>query len=277
MNYRHAFHAGNFADVFKHCLLVELLRALQAKSKPLAYFDTHAGTGRYDLSGDAARRTGEWRGGIKPILGAPGTPDAVARYRELVMAAGAPRWYPGSPALVAGLLRPGDRAVFCEWHPEAPAALRELYRAEPRVAVHRRDGFEALKALLPPRERRGLVLIDPPFESRQEFDALVQALKDAHERWPTGVLALWYPVVHQAHVDRFRERVRATGVRRALDIRISPQAVDMPGTFGGCGMVIVNPPWSMWTALPAWLPWLADTLAGEGARGRSQAVWLAGE
>jgi 23S rRNA (adenine2030-N6)-methyltransferase len=277
LNYRHAFHAGNFADVFKHCLLVQLLHALQRKDKPMAYLDTHAGIGLYDLSGDAARRTGEWRDGIRRVLAAEDPPQAVARYLDLVRAAGAPRWYPGSPALAHALLRPQDSAALCELHAEDATTLRAHYRADPRVAVHRRDGYEAIKALLPPRERRGLVLIDPPFEEREEFDRLLQALADAHRRWPTGVFALWYPVVHAAHVERFRQGIRNAGIERVLDVRFSPQQAELPGSFSGCGMVIVNPPWSMWNALPDWLPWLADTVAADGARGRSEAVWIAGE
>lgn len=277
MNYRHAYHAGNFADVFKHCLLIELLEALRGKAKPFAYIDTHAGAGRYDLQGAAARRTGEWREGVARVLAAEAPPATVSRYRDLLLAAGAPRWYPGSPVLAAALLRDTDRAILCEGHPEEAAALRALYRRSSSVAVHGRDGYEALRGLLPPTERRGLVLVDPPFEVRGEFENLIEALRTAHARWPTGIFAFWYPVVHAAHVQSYRDAVRRTGIRSVLDVRFSPARTELPGSFDGCGVIVVNPPWRFPATVAAWLPWLARCLAADGTAGRAETVWLAGE
>lgn len=279
VNYRHVYHAGSFADVFKHVVLVALVRHLRRKDKPFACIDTHAGPGRYDLDGEAARRTGEADGGIEQLLAAPGPhPEAVSDYLAQVRAArgeAAARIYPGSPDLVRGLLRPGDRAVLCELHEEDGAALAHRYRGDEQVAVHRRDGYEALKALLPPVERRGLVLVDPPFEVRDEFRRLAAGLVAAQQRWPTGIYALWYPVVYREDAAAFHAALAGSGVPRILVCELHPWPDDLPGRFSGAGLALVNPPWRLEEMLAEALPAL---LRGIGAAsGRWRVDWLAGE
>ena len=194
MNYRHAFHAGNFADCVKHALLVALLRALRAKPKPFAVLDTHAGIGAYDLSAPEPARTGEWREGIARVM--EGDAGALADYVALVRQAGYPAAYPGSPALIRALMRPEDRLMLCELHPEDHATLKARYRGDAQVAVHKRDAYEALGALTPFPERRGLVLIDPPFEQDGEFERLAQGIAALRHRFRAGIVAAWYPVKH---------------------------------------------------------------------------------
>lgn len=279
MNYRHVFHAGNFADVFKHVVLLALVRHLLRKDKPFAYLDTHAGPGSYDLAGDAARRTGEADGGIEQLLAAPGPlPAAVTDYLAQVQAhrrGGTPRAYPGSPALVRGLLREGDHAALCELHPEDSTTLAQHYRGDPQVAVHRRDGYEALKALLPPAERRGLVLVDPPFEVRDEFRRLATGLVTAWQRWPQGIYALWYPRVYAEDVAAFHQRLADSGLRRLLVAEFQPWPSDVPGRFTGAGMVIANPPWTLPETLQTALPALLEALGAPA--GRWHCDWLVPE
>src|SRR4051794_26934444 len=197
MNYRHAFHAGNFADCFKHALLVALLDSLARKPAPFCVMDTHAGSGRYDLCADAARRTEEAQGGILRLLTNRDTASPLAAYLDLIGRLGL---YPGSPLIIRSLLRPDDRLVCCEKHPEEMATLKRLFRDDTQVEVHARSGWEAMGALLPPRQKRGLVFIDPPFEERDEFTTLVAGLKTGHARFGHGVFAAWYPIKRLAAV-----------------------------------------------------------------------------
>lgn len=281
MNYRHAYHAGNFADVVKHAVLVLLLRALRTKDKPFAVLDTHAGIGRYDLTGAEAQKTGEFRDGIARLLAAAAPPPLALPYLDLVRAAGglgredAPAVYPGSPLLARMLLRPGDRLVLVELHPEDAAALRALFRGDPQVAVHRRDGYEALKALLPPPERRGLVLIDPPFEAPDEAERLTAGLRMAAARWPGGIYAVWYPIKARAPVERFHAELTLTGLRRLLVAELTVFAADRPDRLNGCGMVLVNPPWRLDEHLRELLPGLQPILAHDGGGWRVE--WLVPE
>ena len=217
MNYRHGYHAGNFADVLKHTALCELLRLLTAKDKKLFVLDTHAGAGGYDLSGSKARRTGEAETGIVRLAAAPraGMPAAVARYlaavaaydRKFGPAGGKPSRYPGSPRLVRAALRPGDRFIACELHPEEALALKREFAGDRAIEVRQADGYKALKALLPPVERRGLVLIDPPFEVTDEYERLLRALRQGVRRFATGCYAVWYPIKDEA-ARRFARRAR---------------------------------------------------------------------
>src|SRR6185369_1042579 len=213
MNYRHGYHAGNFADVLKHLALCELLRLLTVKDKNLLVLDTHAGAGGYDLTGDLARRTHEAEAGVLRLMTLPkaGMPGAVARYlaavaaydRKFGPAGGGVRRYPGSPRLVRAALRPGDRFVACELHPADALALKREFAGERAVEVRQADGYHALKAMLPPLERRGLLLIDPPFEAADEFARLQRALRQALRRFATGCYAIWYPIKDEAAVAAF--------------------------------------------------------------------------
>ncbi len=258
MNYRHAFHAGNFGDCFKHALLVWLLRAMRRKPAPMLVLDTHAGIGRYDLSAGPATRTGEASGGIFRLLDDPPPPlaDYVGLVRELGL-------YPGSPAIARALLRPGDRLACCELHPEDVATLRRVFAGDRRVAVHRRDAWEALGALLPPAERRGLVLIDPPYEAPDEFDKLVAGLRLGHARFASGVFAAWYPVKHRAPVRAFHAAMRESGIRDIVTAELWLREPLNAARLNGCGLLVINPPFRFEAEAP---DILAALLARLGAR-----------
>jgi 23S rRNA (adenine2030-N6)-methyltransferase len=260
MNYRHAFHAGNFADVVKHALLLDLLRAMQRKDKPFLVLDTHSGIGRYDLSTGPAEKTGEWRDGIGKISAA--RPEPLADYLAMVERLGL---YPGSPAFTAALLRPGDRLVACELHPEDAATLKRNFRGASGVAVHERDGYEALRAFLPPPERRGLILIDPPFERPDEFAVLAKHLSGAFERFRTGVFAVWYPIKHRAPTREFFERLKATRLRDVIAAEFLLRPPTDPTRLNGCGLLVVNPPYGFVPAAEAMLQAIQDVLGEPGA------------
>ncbi len=280
MNYRHAYHAGNFADVVKHAVLTLLLRAIAAKHRPFCCLDSHAGIGRYDLSGPEASKTGEWREGIGRLMAAPDPPPLARPYLDLVrqfnpgLAGGHPRTYPGSPRLARALLRPGDRLLLAELHPTDSATLRAEFRGDEQVAVHHRDGYEALKALVPPIERRGLALVDPPFEAEDEFRRMVRGVAAAHRRWPTGVYALWYPVKDRAPVERFHRDLADTGIARILAAELTLWPETGSDRLNGCGMILVNPPWRVPAQLGELLPGLHVILTRGG--GGSRLVWLTG-
>jgi 23S rRNA (adenine2030-N6)-methyltransferase len=263
MNYRHAFHAGNFADCLKHALLVWLLDAMQRKPAGVFVLDTHAGIGRYDLSGPEAQRTGEWQGGIGRLLGDP--PDALQRYLALVNAIGL---YPGSPALIRAMLRPQDSLACCELHPEDAMSLRRLCARDPRVAVHQRDAWEAIGALLPPTQKRALVLIDPPYEQPDEFSQVVEGLRRGIARFRTGVFAAWFPVKHRTPVREFHHSLRQSGLRDVVSVELWLRAPLDAARLNGCGLILVNPPFGFEAAaetiLAALLHRLGTGEAGEG-------------
>lgn len=280
MNYRHAYHAGNFADVCKHAILLALLDALVAKAKPLCYFDTHAGRGRYALDDKEAAKTGEWRDGIGRLFGNPEQPAALQRYVEAIRASnpdGTLRNYPGSPLLSAQALRPDDRLVLCETQPGEAAVLRALFRDDRRVHVHARDGYAALNALLPPPEKRGLVLIDPPFEAQEgEFAAIEVALESAHARWPNGVYAVWYPIKSHRAIAPFHRRMASGPFDSLLVAELLVRPGDSPLRLNGCGMLIANPPWKLDAALARLLPAMREALA-QSAGASENLRWLRGE
>ena len=281
MNYRHAYHAGNFADVMKHALLTLTVEHLKKKEKPFFLLDTHAGTGMTELTGEEAQKTHEYEHGIARLLAADNPHPALAPYLDAVRALGNDPLsrYPGSPALMAHLARPDDRLAFCELHPEDAQTLRANFRRDARVKTHEMDGYTALKAMLPPKERRGAVLIDPPFENRAEFDALFHALDEAHRRFATGTFLLWYPVKDPSVSGAFLERLAAEGPPKTLALELHVMAAD-PARMTGSGMIVVNPPFSLMeedadgrSRALSLLDWLAITLSqGPGARAREE--WL---
>jgi 23S rRNA (adenine2030-N6)-methyltransferase len=277
VKYRHAFHAGNFADVTKHVALVACLLRLTDKDRPIFLLDTHAGRGRYDIGGPG----GEATGGIGRVLGAmaPAHP-ALARYLGLVQGLnpdGAVHTYPGSPLIAAAMMRAGDRAAFCELQPTEAEALRRGFRGDPRIGVHARDGFEALAALLPPREKRGLALIDPPYEETDaDLARVTEALAGTAVRWPQGVLMAWYPIKQGAATARLHRRLVDAGLRRLLVAELCVHPDDSRAGLNGSGIVTVNPPWRLDDDLRALWPWLHATLAEHGA-GRTRVEFLAGE
>jgi 23S rRNA (adenine2030-N6)-methyltransferase len=263
LNYRHAFHAGNFADCMKHALLLSLVRAMGRKEAGFCVLDTHAGSGRYDLAGSQAERTGEWRDGIGRLMASPRSAETpgIVDYLETVERLGL---YPGSPSLTRALLRPQDRLICCELNPEEQASLRRLFRDDAQVAVHLRDGYEGLRAFLPPKERRGLVLIDPPFEEGGEFDRLFAALREGVGRFPGGVFAAWYPVKYRARVRTFYLSLVESGLR---DIVAAELMLRPPNEFehlGGCGLVVINPPYRFEEEAVPILAALVDILGEPG-------------
>ncbi len=278
MNYRHAFHAGNFADVFKHVLLSLLLKSLSRKDSPFFYLDTHAGAGRYDLNGVAAQKTGEYRDGIKRLWNDQSLPE-VAGYLAAVRALNdgdTLRYYPGSPRIARFFLRPQDRAVLLELRPEECTQLKAEFAGDRQVIVQGQDGYTGLKAFLPPKERRGLVLIDPPYESDKEFEQVIDGLRMAHARWDSGMYALWYPIKSRPLVERFHRMLVATNIRKILLAEFSPYPEDTAFRLNGCGMVVINPPWKLDETLRSLLPDLMNVLQRQPV-GRAEISWLVPE
>lgn len=280
MNYRHAFHAGNFADVVKHATLARVIAHLKEKPAAFRVIDTHAGAGLYDLHGPEAGRTGEWREGIGKVMGAalaPAVRELLAPYLDAVASfnpAGL-RTYPGSPALVRAWLRAQDRLVACEREPQAARALAASLRADARVKAVAIDGYMALNAYVPPRERRGLVLLDPPYEQADEFDRLATGLAAAHRKWPTGVYMLWYPIKDARATATFTRRLAQLGIPRILRAELALDSGRDALRLAGSGLVLVNPPWRLEAELEVLLPGLAQAL---GARaGGARLDWLAAE
>ena len=280
MNYRHAFHAGNFADVFKHSILLGLLESLKRKQSAFCYFDTHAGRGRYDLRSEEASRTREYAGGVQRLLASTRLPSVLHVYVNLVRALNAGQGgelavYPGSPLLASLVLREQDRAIVCELQEDEAAALKALFRGDARFSVHQRDGYEALKALTPPKQKRGLVLIDPPFEAQTgEFVEIQAALAGALARWPNAIYAIWYPIKLRQHIVPFHrwlaERSGAASVI-AAELLLHPDNSAL--RLNGCGMAILNPPYRFDRELEEIVPVLRATLA-QSRYGAQRIEWL---
>ncbi|WP_133501528.1 23S rRNA (adenine(2030)-N(6))-methyltransferase RlmJ [Cognatilysobacter terrigena] len=284
MNYRHAFHAGNHADVLKHAAMLALCDALVAKPTPLFALDTHAGRGMYWLDAAQAKRTGEAAGGIDAIDRLqPGTEPAPLRmYVDAISACRqvhGPMAYPGSPWLLAHALRVQDRIACCELQPEEAEALKASIGGDARVAVHARDGYSAMHALLPPRlgnERfgRGLVLIDPPFEAQlEEFTTALRALRDALERWPQGTYALWYPIKQRRALQRTYRSMATMPAKSVLLVELLVRPDDSPLRMNGSGLMLLNAPWQFDARMRELLPVLADLL-GEGTGASWRVEWL---
>lgn len=275
MNYRHAYHAGNFADVLKHAVLCLGLTYLKKKEAAFRVLDSHAGIGCYDLAGAEAEKTGEWRHGIGKLI----APEAaalpaqaatlLAPYLDIVRKlnqGGELVHYPGSPLLAQALTRPQDRLVFCELHPADAGALRAGLPRDARMQIHHMDGWQALKAMLPPPERRGLILVDPPYEQRGELDRLVAGFAAAYRRFATGMYMLWYPIKDVASIDAMAGAIKAQGLSKLLRVELLIRAPDDPALLNGCGLLIINPPFTLAADLQAILPLLTDRLAqGRGA------------
>ena len=280
MNYRHAFHAGNFADVVKHAVLARIVAHLKEKPPAFRVIDTHAGAGLYDLTGPEASRTGEWRNGIAKLLTADLAPEAralLAPYLEVIAALNPDelRVYPGSPVLMQYWLRPQDRLTACEAEGGAARALMARLRGDRRAKAIAIDGYTALNAYVPPKERRGLVLTDPPFEQPDEFERLPEALSIAHRKWPTGIYALWYPVKDAAETERFARQLARLAIPRILRAEVSLNAP--ADRLRGSGLIVVNPPWTLEGELGVLLPALARAFGGAPNMGQARLAWLAGE
>jgi 23S rRNA (adenine2030-N6)-methyltransferase len=278
MNYRHAFHAGGFADVIKHIVLVRILTYLQDKQAAFRVIDTHAGAGIYDLAGDEARRGGEWLTGIARVMQARFSETTLALvkpYLDIVRAFNPPaelKAYPGSPLIARALLRPQDRLTACEVEPKARKRLIEALRRDTQARVVDLDGWMALPAFVPPNERRGLVLIDPPYEAKDEFERIAAGFAEAFAKWPTGSYLLWYPVKSRRATDTLARHVAEVAGAGAppgkclrLEFSVAPQAAD--AGLNSAGLLIVNPPWTLAGELKAILPELEKPL-GQGGAGR---------
>lgn len=282
MNYRHVFHAGNFADVVKHTILTRILAYLMRKEAPFRVIDTHAGVGLYDLRGAAAEKTGEWVDGIGRLIDSdlPGAAKALLTpYLDAVRAQnpdGELRFYPGSPLITRNMLRQQDRLMALELHPVDVEALRENFAGDFQVRVTHVDGWQALGTHLPPKEKRGLVLIDPPFEERNEFERMAQNLIKAHKRWPTGLYALWYPIKDAADVDKFVGMLKASAIPKILRLELTIRQPSNPPRLHGTGMIVINPPFVLEEEMRVLMPVLAEVLSDEG-RGRWTVDWVAGE
>ena len=282
MNYRHAFHAGGFVDVVKHLILARLVEYLKLKPAAFRVIDTHAGIGRYDLTSEEARRSPEWLDGIQRLLDAPLPPEAAvlaAPYLDVVRGEnpqGPLATYPGSPLLVRRLLRPQDRLFAMELHPEDAATLGRLFAGDIQTRVIELDGWLALRSQLPPKEKRGLVLVDPPFEEDGEFERLVDGLAEAHRRFASGIYALWYPLKDQQQRDGFVGALAETGIRKMLRAELMVRGPAHPARLFGTGMIIVNPPFTLEAELKTLFTALAPILADNG-RGGFRLEWIRGE
>jgi 23S rRNA (adenine2030-N6)-methyltransferase len=288
MNYRHQFHAGNFADVWKHALLLPLFKAMQRKEKGFLFLDTHAGRGSYDLAasehGDSLQRKPEYPDGIGRLWKAQNLPPTIHEYVELVRRfdrdAGnltdLPRFYPGSPWIARMLARPQDRMALCELHEAEEQALQAEFRKSRGVSVQRIDGYTAVRAMLPPPEKRALVLIDPPFEEKGEFNRILAALREALRRMPAATVSVWYPLTERAGADHFLDQVAMAGMAPCLTAELTIAGPDSPIRLKGCGVLIVNPPWQIEADLKPVVQTLPNVLAQEPG-GDGRILWLVKE
>jgi 23S rRNA (adenine2030-N6)-methyltransferase len=282
MNYRHVYHAGNFADVLKHSILARCLTHLKAKETPFRVIDTHAGVGVYDLRGEAASKTGEWHDGIGRLLKAEmpqAIRDVLAPYLDTVKALQAFKGrdaYPGSPEIARHLTRSEDRMIFVEKHPQDAKKLTDIFSFDGRAKVLELDGYTALKACVPPKERRGLVLIDPPYEETDEFERLFEGFVSGYRKWPTGMYLLWYPVKNFEETRRFLHALSDLEIPKILRAELRVKAISKTSGLAGSGMVIVNPPWKLNEELNALMPWLDRMLAQDSGHGWN-VDWIAGE
>ena len=274
MNYRHSFHAGNSADVVKHSLLIALVRALQQKQGALTLIDTHAGCGLYDLGGEQAQRTGEFTQGVLRALAEPN--PLLSDYRTAVQAVNVgaePHLYPGSPQILAQLLRPQDFLILNEKHPEDAYALRGVMRGT-SAAGHERDAYEFGLAMVPTRPARGVVVVDPPYEQTDERARITATLAAAHRKWAHGVTVIWYPLKDRATHSRWKDQLRKLGIPKFLRVEHWLYDSDQPGIYNGAGLYIVNPPYAFTQSLPPLLEALRAALAPDGHRGKLAAEWL---
>ncbi len=285
MNYRHHFHAGNFADVMKHVLLLQLLARLNGKDKPYRYIDTHGGAGKYDLASSEAQKSGEFLNGIHRLVKLDDSikrqaPEGVQEYLKVVekmrgnFGKGA---YPGSPWFALEGMREMDKATIFEMQRDVFQQLRHNIH-DKRAGLHERDAYEGLLGVIPPKEKRGLVMIDPPYElERKDFPQLVELLVAAYKKWPTGVFAVWYPIKDRAMIERFEKKMFKTGIRRQLVCEICVWPDDTPVGLNGCGLLVINPPWKFSEDADEALQWLFPHLRMQENGGHAAVRWLVGE
>lgn len=279
MNYRHIYHAGNFADVLKHAVLTRIICYLKKKEKAFRVIDTHAGPGLYHLSSEEAAKTGEWKDGIGRLADRDIPHEARALldpYLSAVLALNKGEdldRYPGSPKLVRDLLRKQDRLSAIELHPDDHRRLQSLFDGDFQTRVIALDGWLALGGHVPPKEKRGLVLVDPPFEKPGEFDRIVDGLARAWRRWPGGIYCLWYPIKAGNNIDAFHAKLRALGINRILCTELNVLGLEETNALAGSGLVIINPPYTLYRELKVLLPALQDCLS-QSARSRNRVFWI---
>ena len=278
LSYRHSFHAGNHADVLKHTVQTIIIELLKKKETPFVYHDTHSGAGRYDLFGEYAEKTGEYKDGIALIFQDIDILKEMSTYLSVIHKMnpeGELRYYPGSPLLGRLLLRDQDRAVFSELHPTDFPLLLQEFRGDRQVKMYKEDAYSRLKASLPPKERRGLVLIDPPYELKHEYQDVLNAIGESLSRWATGIYAIWYPVVFRENVDLIIKGLKKRGVSKMLQIELGV-APDSPARgMTASGMIVINPPWTLDEKMNEILPRLQSLIAPE--KGHHFVRWLSGE
>ena len=279
LSYRHSFHAGNHADVLKHIVQTLIIESLKEKEKPFLYLDTHAGAGRYQLTNAHATRTGEYLEGIARLWQQEEVPELILPYLEAVGSLNQSdelRYYPGSPLLAAKLLREQDLLMLTELHPTDFPLLRTEFSRDKRVRVCREDGFGQLKSKLPPVSRRGFALIDPPYELKQDYSAVVKGIVEGYKRFATGTYAIWYPVVHRQQIKRMLKDLEATGIRKILQIELAVKPDSDQLGMTASGMIVINPPWKLASQMASILPWLHKTLVPEGT-GHTLVEWVVPE
>jgi 23S rRNA (adenine2030-N6)-methyltransferase len=264
LSYRHGFHAGNFADVLKHTVLVHTLEYMTQKDKPLRIIDTHAGAGVYKLNGPQAQKNREFDNGIGHLWSSEQTPAAIARLVELVRTVNSGeqlQLYPGSPLITQTLMRPIDRLFLHELHPADFQFLRDCMRDDKRIKVEHEDGFAGLQALLPPSERRALVLLDPSYEVKSDYQLLIKQLLQAYKRFATGTYAIWYPVVLRQRIDEMELALKKSGIKNIQLMEFGLQSDNPEYGMTASGMIVINPPWTLWGAMEEALPWLVENLS----------------
>lgn len=271
LSYRHSFHAGNHADVLKHIVLMLILESLKQKEKGFYYLDTHAGVGQYRLFSDEAEKTAEYQEGIGRLWNQANLSEEIEQYLQLIKkfnyGGKELRYYAGSPLIAATLLRPQDRALLTELHPTDFPLLRNNFKQFDNVTTKRDNGFQQLKATLPPKERRGLILIDPPYELKEDYDLVVKAIEEGYKRFATGVYAIWYPVVLRQQTKRMIKALEATGIRKILQIELAVRPDTEQRGMTASGMIVINPPWTLEEQMKKILPELHRTLVPEGTGG----------
>jgi len=279
LSYRHSFHAGNHADVLKHVVQTLIIESLKEKDKPFLYLDTHSGAGRYFLGSDHATKTAEYLTGIDKIWQRDDIPEELTPYINSVKHYnGQPqlKYYPGSPLIAKTLLRPQDKLHLSELHPSDYPLLRQEFIKDPRATVVRADGYQQIKSQLPPLSRRGFVLIDPPYELKTDYQAVVSAIKEGHKRFATGIYAIWYPVVLRQQIKRLVKALEETQIRRILQIELTVKPDSDRYGMTGSGMIVINPHWKLEQQMTKLLPWLQKILVPEGT-GHTNIHWITPE
>jgi len=264
LSYRHSFHAGNHADVLKHIVQSLILDSLKQKEKPFVYHDTHSGVGRYDLTHEWSEKTSEYKQGISRIWQQDSNPEEIQSYLDAIRILNDNnelRYYPGSPRIARAQLRPQDRMILTELHPSDYPLLEQEFHRDRQVKIYKEDGFQRLKGSLPPKERRGLVLIDPPYELAKEYRDVVNAIAQSHKRWANGIYAIWYPVVNRYDIEDMFKGLESLGIKNILQIELGVSPDTNERGMTASGMIVINPPWKLESQMEKILPFLKEAIA----------------